>query len=473
MIPLSECRVLEINSGYQGVSPEYLMEESGRVLADAILEKAGEGNRIGLICGTESTAGKAYVAARYLVEANEVEVLQAIPEERIASDLIMKNFERVRELTRPLEGEDLSRFDVIVDALCGKDVEIDPGVYRELVRRINSFPGRVFSVDVPSGMGSEEAVRPSFTVTFHDVKEGMTPGNSGEIIVKDIGIPPAAQRFVGPGEFIHYPLPHDESYRGDNGKVLLVGGTCYLGATALTGLSAYRIGVDLVHVTAPEPSYHVLASISPDLIVHRLGGDDLSPEDVREIGELSQHVDAVLVGMGLGRSAQAHQTALEIVDSCTRPIVINGDGIDLSGPGPLEGKRGVLILHHSQFRRVSGHPLKEDRERSVAEFASALGMTVLLKGKVDIISDGERNRLNRTGNPSMSVAGTDFTLAGILVGLLAKGVDPFNAARMASFINGQAGDLAFDHTGYGMVASDLVKCIPKALMDNLRKVSGK
>ncbi|MFP4546376.1 MAG: NAD(P)H-hydrate epimerase, partial [Methanomassiliicoccales archaeon] len=219
MISLSEYRVLEVNSAFQGVSPEYLMEESGKALASAVMEKAGEGNRIGLVCGAENTAGKAYVAARYLVEANEVEVLQAVPEERIPSDLVLKGFERVRELSRPAEGEDLSRFDVIVDALSGKDIEIDPEVYGELVRGINALRDRVFSVDVPSGMGGEEAVRPSFTVTFHDVKEGMTPENSGEIMIRDVGIPLDAQRFVGPGEFIHYPLPGDESHRGDNGEV--------------------------------------------------------------------------------------------------------------------------------------------------------------------------------------------------------------------------------------------------------------
>jgi len=476
MIPFSEVKVLDINSEYLGVTPEFLMEEAGKGVAKLVRELLEDGGKVGIVCGTGNNAGDAFVAARYLSDTHEVTIVLARPSERIRSELALKNFERVRELSVEAEEIDLADFDLLVDGLYGtgmKGIVGEP--YRSLISRINEFKGLVISIDVPSGLQADVSVLPDHTVTFHDLKEGMTESNCGKIVIHDIGMPPEAEEFVGPGEFIYYPIPSEESYRGDNGKVLIVSGGLFPGATVLAGLSAYRIGVDLVHVATPLLAYGPIAGQSPNLIVHRLGSDDLCMDDLPLLEGLVNRTDAFLIGAGLCERDESQKVLLELLSRSDTPVVVNADGVgsiaeDLS---PLKGRKCVLTAHRTAFEDISGRDLgvsELEVQEAVRSFAESVGCTVILKGKVDHISDGKWVRKNRTGNPSMSVSGTGDTLVGILLGLLAKGIEPFNAARIASFTNGHAGDLAFKERGYGMVASDLVDKISEALKIQLEKV---
>jgi len=103
----------------------------------------------------------------------------------------------------------------------------------------------------------------------------------------------------------------------------------------------------------------------------------------------------------------------------------------------------------------------------VKAFAKRIGFTILLKGPTDIITDGDRVKFNITHNPSMTVGGTGDSLAGIVGGLLAKHVRPFEAARIAAFTNGYAGNIAFKEKSYGMMTSDLIERIPNVLLEFL------
>lgn len=476
MIPFSEVRVLDINSKYLGVTPEFMMEEAGKGVAQLVRELAGEGSSIGMICGTGNNAGDAFIAARYLSDILEVTVVLARPSERIRTELALKNFEKVRDLSKEAKEVDFSTFNLLVDALYGTGMkgEINEP-YKTLISRINEFDKTVVSIDVPSGLETDVKVIPDYTITFHSLKEGMTEDNCGKIVVHDIGIPPEAEEFVGPGEFIYYPVPGEESYRGDNGKVLIVSGGFFPGATALAGLSSYRIGVDLVHIAAPIMAYGPIAGHSPNFIIHRLSSSELAMEDVPIVNELQKKVDSVLLGTGLCESESSQKVILRILEDCKLPLVINADNLEIIGNdfSILEGKTGVLTVHHPGFKAITGLSPGVDVDSSktaVKDFAKEIDFTVILKGSVDIISDGKRVRRNRTGNPSMSVGGTGDTLTGIMVGLLAKGVEPFNAARIASFTNGYAGDMAFESHGFGMMASDLVEKIPEVLKNCLEKV---
>jgi NAD(P)H-hydrate epimerase len=286
--------------------------------------------------------------------------------------------------------------------------------------------------------------------------------------VKDIGIPADAVKFVGPGEFVYYPIPGKDTHKGENGIVLIIGGGPYTGAPALAGLSAYRIGVDLVHIATPAMSYYPIASYSPNFIVHRLSGDNLAERDLDVLRKLSRKVDAVLIGPGAGDHRDAYFTIQSFVRECDKPVVIDADGIgavskDLS---VLKGKRGVITPHAMEFKTLSGISLPGDYEArsvTVREFAKEIGMTILLKGRIDVISDGDRVKMNRTGNAAMSVGGTGDVLAGQVAGLVSKGVDPFDAARISAFTNGFAGDLAFDELGFSLLATDVIDKIPAVL----------
>ena len=111
----------------------------------------------------------------------------------------------------------------------------------------------------------------------------------------------------------------------------------------------------------------------------------------------------------------------------------------------------------------------DSRLESAKELANRTGWTVLLKGPVDIITDGTRVKMNRTGNPGMSVGGTGDVLSGLTAGLLSKKMMPFKASRISAFLNGSAGDLAFEKNSYGLMASDLLERIPQVLRRGLSR----
>ena len=121
------------------------------------------------------------------------------------------------------------------------------------------------------------------TITFHDSKEGMSKDNCGQILAIDIGIPKDAVDYVGPGELIYYPIPAKDSHKGQNGKLLIIGGGPYTGAPALSAFAAQAIGVDLVTIATPESSASVIASYSPTFIVRSLEGKNLTPTNTETI----------------------------------------------------------------------------------------------------------------------------------------------------------------------------------------------
>lgn len=470
MLPGKEFSVLDINSEVLGVPTGFLMENAGRGVAEVVEERLGRGLRVVVLCGPGNNGGDGFVAARYIMERNKVSIVLAKPVEHIRTDIARDAYEAVKDLVVPSEGLDLSRFDLIVDALLGTGAGgrvQEP--YSHLIDRINEAQTKVLSIDVPSGFGGDRMVMPDITVTFHDVKEGMSEANSGDIVVKDIGIPAEAALYVGPGEFVYYPLPAPDSHKGDNGRLLIVGGGPYTGAPALAAMGAYRIKVDLVRIAVPGRAFVPVASFSPDLIVHELSGKrHLVKKDAHEIEELLPWSDALLIGPGLGDDNETLEVIQDIIEGCTKPLVIDADAIaavteDLS---ILGGKSGVITPHAGEFKRLTGVPLPMDPEGRMVqaqELAKHTGMTILLKGRIDVVACADRVKLNRTGNAGMSVGGTGDVLAGITAGLLSRGVRPFDAARLAAFVNGTAGDIAFQEMGYGFLATDVAERVPRAV----------
>jgi NAD(P)H-hydrate epimerase len=477
MLPFQEVRVLDINSTQYGVPIDALMENAGEAVAESIMNEIGTGKRIAVVCGVGNNAGDGFVAARNLMRHNDVTVLLANPPGDIHTDAAKRAFERVKHIASSSVGVNFSKFDLVVDALLGTGTQKEVREpYRALITRLNDSGTYIVSVDVPSGLGTDIQIRPNVTVTFTEIKEGMTTENSGRIVVQDIGIPADAKRFVGPGEYVYYPVRRKDSHKGQNGRLLIVGGGPFTGAPALAGLAAYRMGVDLVNIATPWLSYSPIASYSPNLIVHRLSGDVLNPADVPAVLRMLKGADALLIGPGLGLDDGTQEAVRNIVKACEGPMVIDADGITAvaADPSVLNDRRCVITPHSREYATLVGHDLPNDhegRQGDVAEAARSLGVVLLVKGVVDIISDGEWTKLNRTGNPGMSVGGTGDTLAGEVAALLSKGVTPFNAARIAAYTNGAAGDLAFERVGYSLMATDVIDNLPEIIRRSLKKVA--
>lgn len=474
MIPFKEVKVLDINAEHLGTPPETLMENAGRSVARAVEEHFGSSLRICVVCGSGNNAGDGLVAARYLSEKNSVYLAFVKGAENLRTSVARRNFYRAKNLVSGLLAsiEECQGFDVIIDAMLGIGISgrvREP--YLSWIEAINSSNAHIVSVDIPSGLGTERAVRPELTVTFHDEKYGMTTENCGKIEVADIGIPEDADRYVGPGEFIYYRIPASNAHKGDSGRVLVIGGGPYQGAPILSAMAAYRTGADLVHLASTENVTGVAGSIMPEFITHPLAGEHIGMEHTSELLNLMKDADSVVLGPGLGRNDDTIKAVTTLLQNAPPvPFVLDADGLFILSKMELDKihLKGVITPHRGEFSRL--HPFDSDSpdEEDVRELAGQTGMTVLLKGREDIISDGKRTKLNRTGNPAMAVGGTGDVLAGIVGALLARGLAPFDAARLSAFISGAAGDMAFSDRSYGLVATDVVRYIPDVLREYLR-----
>lgn len=476
MISATEMRVLDRNAQHFGVSVLELMEHAGKAVADVALKQFGaRGKNVLVVCGTGNNGGDGFVAARYLSKEARVSVHLARPSDQLGTKETQTNYERLREVRVAVgldrSEEAMAQADLVIDALLGIGVE---GTLREpyaaLIREMNGSGKPILSVDVASGLGTDLAVKPAATVALYDVKEGMTPENSGTIHVADIGIPPRVVRTIGPGEFLLYPKPKAESHKGQNGSLLIVAGGPFTGAPALVAMGALGMGADLVHVATPAIAAQVVAGYSPNFIVHPLVGHRLLREDVEVILELAGKADALAIGPGLGDSPGALEAVRSIVKAVNLPMVLDADAIKAVGADAtaLARKRAVVTPHSREFVALTGKTLPEDLEQKATmlrEAAKALGVTILLKGRVDIVSDGTRTKFNHTGNAGMTVGGTGDVLCGAVGGLLSKGVTPFDAARMGAFANGYAGDLAFKAKSYGLTAVDVADNLGRVLAE--------
>ncbi len=469
-IPPEEVKVLDINAAYHGVRTITLMERAGEAVAKHVLENYPSGSRVAVVCGKGNNGGDGFVAARHLMRGMRPDVYLVEPEEDISTDLARANLYLVRGVSRPVKYMDVRQYDLFIDAMLGVGLKGRPREpYATAIKALNRMKKPKVSVDVPSGWPSDLAILPDATVTFHAPKVGMSKKNSGKVVVADIGIPPKAEEYCGPGDFSLLPSRRRDAHKGDSGKVLVIGGGPYSGAPAFAGMAAMRSGIDLVFVATPEPAATPVAIYSPNIIVRPLVGSILGPEHVESLLAMSKDFDAVAIGPGLGDDRQTLVAVQRFVSKCKVPMVIDADAITACGskPNVLKGRTAVLTPHAGEFKRLSGRTAPSDdmvkRAEVVREAASKLRTTIVLKGPVDVVSDGTYVKLNHTGNDAMTVGGTGDVLTGIIAGFAAQRASPFAAARMGVFTAGLAGDLAFEEKSYGLLATDVIDKIPIVL----------
>jgi len=193
-------------------------------------------------------------------------------------------------------------------------------------------------------------------------------------------------------------------------------------------------------------------------------------EDSSDILELSDSADSVVIGCGIGIKDETGLVLNEMVEKIQKPIVLDADALKIVDRNVVKDsdKKIVLTPHKAEFRAFFQVDIPEDLDdkiRTVEGTAAELRCTILLKGAVDIISDGNRTKLNSSGNPGMSVGGTGDVLAGLVAGLISKGHDVFEAAFLGSYINGTAGDIAEKSYGYNFLATDVINEIPKVFKE--------
>ncbi len=468
-ITTAEIAAIDLNCEYHGLSSLQLMENAGKSIADEIKRRFDHG-RIAIFAGLGNNGGDAFVAARHLKNYN-IEVFLLGRASEIRTEIAKRNFEVIRKAGIPVREIrdstyiELDSQDIIIDAMLGTGVK---GKLRQpyacAVEAINSCKTYVVAVDVPTGLNPdtgeyEIAVKADLTITFHRAKPGLLKAKdvAGEIVVKDIGIPPAFEELAGPGDVRMVYRRQRGGHKGTHGRVLVVGGGPYTGAPALAALASYSAGADLVTVAVPEKVCRVVASFSPDLIVRGLEGDELSMKNIGEIRKLAAKHHVVVMGMGADDIREFAEEVLKL-DEVKKAVLDAGALLS----GAPEDVKCILTPHQGEFRRVFGLEPSKQNVKKVAK----PNAVVLLKGPEDLISDGEEVRVNTSGNAGMTVGGTGDVLAGVAGAFLVHG-NPLWAASAAAFINGRAGDICFEKYGYNYRATDIIEEIPVAIKSAL------
>jgi len=265
------------------------------------------------------------------------------------------------------------------------------------------------------------------------------------------------------------PARKASSRKGDNGTVLVIGGSyIYHGAPILSSIAALRCGTDLVYTSVPKINVAATRSISPNLIVLPLVDQKLTRGAVNKLlGMIPRNLDSATIGMGL--AVQEKNSLLHLVKSLLDKDVRLS--LDASALIPdilplLSNKNVVVTPHAGEFKRLFGEPppnSQKERISLVEKKAKEFGITVLLKGATDVISDGKKTFLYTKKIPAMTVGGTGDVLSGLTAGMLAKNRNPLESAAAATFINGLAGKSVQKKFGLHMTSMDLLEEIPNVM----------
>jgi len=505
-IPPEEMRALDENSEFLGVSRLQLMENAGKGVVDCMLKRMDLRNKkILILAYTGNKGGDGFVVARHLASMGvPVSLVLLAKPEQISTEEAAKNFCIVEKLCSSvalsiapmpsdvmLLEETIKHADVLVDAMIGTGAK---GELREplstAVSLSNSAKSFKVAIDVPTGIDPSSgeargaAFRADLTVTHHRPKTGLLMPEAkkfvGDLDVINIGIPPEAEIYTGPGDLRLAVKPRGKfTHKGENGRLLIIGGSSrYVGAPSLAALAALRVGIDLAVLAVPSSIALAVRKYSPSLIVVPLPSEGILDRScIPSIKEELKSADAVVMGMGLGLDKETRVTVKEIMEylkSTGIPAVIDADALKALGEyhGALRSTNAVVTPHSGEFFALTGEKLPKEREDgwkdrlgTVMKWASKLNVTFLLKGRYDIITDGERYKIKTIGNPGLTAGGTGDVLAGIVGGFMSRGADPYRSAVAASFLNSHAGDILAESMGYHYTARDLVDAIPSALKE--------
>ncbi|MBP1929343.1 NAD(P)H-hydrate epimerase [Methanolinea mesophila] len=446
VISPARMRAVDRNAAALGVGALQLMESAGMALARKVREEDPSG--VLILCGKGNNGGDGMVAARHLQDLEPAVCYLDLPGQSRETALQLAALRHCGVELFPVRCEEnlnaldrhFSSAGVILDALLGTGARSGlAGPIAGLVERANRSGARIIAADIPT-----PGMRANLVLSFH------RPKVAGAETV-GIGIPLEAECMTGPGDLTLVPGRERSAHKGAGGKVLIIGGGPYQGAPFLAGLGALRAGADIVRVASPafEPV--------PELIYERLPGTVITRDHIDDLLRLADLSDVVVMGNGIGEGS--HEVVREVAARCKK-AVFDADALRLPLPSAEES---LYTPHAGEFTRITGIIPPEDLSgRGHAVKVAASQGTILLKGPVDVISDGDRVRFNRTGTPLMTAGGTGDVLAGV-AGALFCHLPAFDAACIAAYANGKAG-MAVEYTrGGGLMAGELADHIPREL----------
>ncbi len=430
-----------------------LMKNAGKAVAEFINRKFPDKKEILIVCGTGNNAGDGICAASFLKNKNiKLQFIKKFTdlktyESRRAFNESNADYYNIESLDKNLKD-----CDVIVDAIFGIGISGDPREpYANTINKINNSQKIIISIDVPSGFPFKIKINADYTITFTDIKENMDKDNCGDIIVKDIGIPENIKKNSGPGDLIYLKTPDSESHKGMNGTLAIIGGFEYYGSAVISALGAYNTGIDLVRVYTKSLTYSVISSYYPGIIVRDI--DKINTDEILKN-------DSILIGPGMGLDKDYILLIKKIIDHYNGNIIMDADALKLLKPDDVYNKKCIVTPHKMEFKSFYG---AEPEERNSIELSKKYKITTVLKGKTDIITDGNSVYYSSGGNARMTMGGTGDLLSGIIAGLVSRGIKPVKACVMGTYINKKAGELSYNDMGFYYSIEDMIDKIPGIL----------
>lgn len=492
------------------LSPRVLMEAAGIAAFNYVREILGEdlqGKRILICAGRGNNGGDALVLARYLGNAaatvrialtNKPEQFQGPAAEALRSVTAM--------VARDVDEKLLAgSWDLIVDGLIGTGLQgAVTGLTKELVGFINNQTAPVLALDIPTGVNADTGeitdgccVQADYTITFGLPKIGLfcypAPDYVGKLRVDAIGLPLTSDTDLNLTKYLIEPslvqalLPQrpQVGHKGTFGHALTIGGSPgMLGAPCLAALGALRVGAGKSTVAGPARYSSLLATKLTEVMTMELADNQgyITTAANKALVSSPHRYQAVLVGPGLGTNFETGAFLQTLISQTQCPLVLDADALNLMADqhrqfqSLLAQRQEPVILtpHPGEMGRLMGlgsDQVQANRVEVAQAAAERWSAVVILKGAHTLVAtpDG-RLYLNPTGNSSLATAGTGDVLAGVIVGLLAQGMQPWAAAVCGTYLHGLAGDKAAQAGyGVGLIAGDLLNYLPLVLQKYMDK----
>lgn len=493
-----------------GIPAMVLMENAALQSVEIMEATISKEDIILIVSGSGNNGGDGFAVARTLLNRGyQVDVFFAGKTEQLTEEAkqqldIVEKMDLV--IWTDLDEIQFANYTVIVDALLGIGLDREiKGDFVKIIEQINKQESFVYAIDIPSGVSADNgqimgiAVKADKTITFGLKKVGqlLHPGAEycGQINVVDSGFPqmaidavPSHFHTYGYEDLIRLPARKNYTNKGSFGRVLIVAGSENMsGAAFLSAKAALRMGVGLVEVLTPEANRTIIQAQLPEAILTTFDPENLDDRDEKEkIKQTVERANNVVVGPGIGTSDKSHQLLDLVTLYIETPVVFDADAINLAAEYyntfPLMREKScvrinelssslpagsIVTPHLKELARLldweTSH-IQDNLLQAANTCAHDSDLVFVIKDARTIITHGEQRYVNTSGNNGMATGGTGDVLTGIIVGLLAQGVEPFEAAKLGVYIHGLAGDyVAKQKSKYSLIATDLIEALGEIL----------
>ena len=483
---------------HEPIHPIDLMERAATTVVQTITAEYSTQTPVVVFAGPGNNGGDALAVARQLADKGyDVEVFLFnvsgkiseecdINRQRLRDNRRMKKF---HEVTNEFDPPKLDAITLVIDGLFGTGLKKPlSGGFAALAKYINQSAATVISIDMPSGLMTEDnsytvganVVHADMTLTFQYNKLAFLFADNQQYIgkLKVLNIRLSDQKadsistnfsILEENDVSSLLLPRPAfSNKHDMGTALLIAGSYGMaGAAVLATKACLRSGIGKVVTHIPKRNYPIMQMAVPEAVVQM----DLEETKFSEAVD-AQYYDAVGMGPGLG---QAENTAIALISQIRRthvPMVLDADAINILANHQAwlqQLPRHIIFTPHvAEFDRLNGTTSSNDYERlmQASEMAQNLQAYIILKGhRSALCMPNGKVIFNSTGNAGMATAGSGDVLTGIITALLARGYGHAEACKVGMYVHGLAGDLAAKDKGQeSLIASDIVEYLPKAFM---------